>query len=279
MAARGALGIFQTPYTLLKVKKVKVKSCLTLCNPVGCSPPGSSVHGILQARILEWVAIFFSRPSSQPRDRTQVSRIAGRRFNLWATITAHIMEQPLQLLTRNLINYLCPFVAVWITGLRSPTWPSSNPSLSLKNSLLCPHMKTFLKLPLHPCWDPVPLIQQNLTWSQWNIQIQQVVSGRSWTCLFQLLGNSTIYHMQFFAFTLSWRRAPWPCSLWTLTQHFSRNFNRIFWCCISSAAYTGSPSGPYAPRFCVPIVTSLLLDNDKHWSDAHPINAKILVFR
>ena len=54
----------------------------TLCNPVDCSLPGSSVHGILQARILEWVAISFSRGFSQPRDRTQVSRIAGRRFNL-----------------------------------------------------------------------------------------------------------------------------------------------------------------------------------------------------
>ena len=61
------------------------QSCPTLCNPVDCSPPGSSIHGILQARILEWVAIAFSRGSSQPRDWTQVSRIAGRRFNLWAT--------------------------------------------------------------------------------------------------------------------------------------------------------------------------------------------------
>ena len=43
------------------------QSCLTLCNPMGCSPPGSSVRGIFQARILEWVAIF-SRGSSQPRD-------------------------------------------------------------------------------------------------------------------------------------------------------------------------------------------------------------------
>ena len=50
-----------------------------------CSPPGSSVHGILQARILEWVAISFSRGSSQSRDRTRVSCIAGRRFILWAT--------------------------------------------------------------------------------------------------------------------------------------------------------------------------------------------------
>ena len=61
------------------------QSCPTLCDPVDCSPPGSSIHGILQARILEWVAISFSRGSSQPRDRTHVSRIAGRHVNLWAT--------------------------------------------------------------------------------------------------------------------------------------------------------------------------------------------------
>ena len=46
------------------------QSCPSLCNPVDCSPPGSSVHEILQARILEWVAISFSRGASQPRDRT-----------------------------------------------------------------------------------------------------------------------------------------------------------------------------------------------------------------
>ena len=61
------------------------QSCPTPCGPVDCSPPGSSLHGILQARILEWVAISFSRGSSQPRDRTQVSCIASRCFNLWAT--------------------------------------------------------------------------------------------------------------------------------------------------------------------------------------------------
>ena len=49
----------------------------TLCDPMDCSPPGSSVHEIFQVRILEWVAISFSRGSSQPRDRTQVSCIAG----------------------------------------------------------------------------------------------------------------------------------------------------------------------------------------------------------
>ena len=56
-------------------------SCPTLCDPMDCSPPGFSVHGISQARILELVAVSFSRGSSQPRDQTQVSRIAGRHFN------------------------------------------------------------------------------------------------------------------------------------------------------------------------------------------------------
>ena len=51
--------------------------CMTLCDPMDCSPPGSSVHGILQARVLESVAVPFSRGSSQPRNQTQVSGIAG----------------------------------------------------------------------------------------------------------------------------------------------------------------------------------------------------------
>ena len=49
--------------------------CLTLCDPTDCGPPGSSVHGILQGRILEWIAISFSRESSQPRHRSFVSCI------------------------------------------------------------------------------------------------------------------------------------------------------------------------------------------------------------
>ena len=59
--------------------------CLALCHPTDCSPPGSSVHGILQARILEWVASPSSMGSSQSRDQTQVSCIAGRFFTIWAT--------------------------------------------------------------------------------------------------------------------------------------------------------------------------------------------------
>ena len=60
-------------------------SCLTFCNAMDCSMPGYCVHGILQARILEWIAIPFSRESFQPRDQTQVSYIAGRFFISWAT--------------------------------------------------------------------------------------------------------------------------------------------------------------------------------------------------
>ena len=61
-------------------KREVAQSCPTLCDPVD-----SSVHGTLQARILEWVASSFSRGSSRPRDRTQVSGTVGRGFNLWAT--------------------------------------------------------------------------------------------------------------------------------------------------------------------------------------------------
>ena len=59
--------------------------CPTLCDPMDCSPPGSSVHGIFQARVLEYGAISFSRGSSQPRDQTRVSHTAGRCFTMWIT--------------------------------------------------------------------------------------------------------------------------------------------------------------------------------------------------
>ena len=65
------------------------QSCQNLCHPMGYSLPGSSVHGIFQATVLEWFAISFSRGSSRPRDWTQVSRIVSRRFTAWATRKAH----------------------------------------------------------------------------------------------------------------------------------------------------------------------------------------------
>ena len=78
----GTLWRHKLPYIfmclILKRKVLVAQLCSTLCDPTDYSPPGSSVHGILQARILEWVAISFSKGSSQPGDQTQVSYI-GRR--------------------------------------------------------------------------------------------------------------------------------------------------------------------------------------------------------
>ena len=66
----------------LKVKVLVPQSCPTLGDPTDCSPPGSSVHEILQARTLEWVAMPSSRGSSPPRDQTQVCRVAGGFFTV-----------------------------------------------------------------------------------------------------------------------------------------------------------------------------------------------------
>ena len=76
-----------------------------------CSPPGSSVHEILQARILEWIAISFSRGSSQPRDRTEVSRIAGRFFTIWAMREApkYYVGSPIIFLANNYHKNYCTF--------------------------------------------------------------------------------------------------------------------------------------------------------------------------
>ena len=74
---------------------------------------GSSIHGNFQASVLEWVAISFSRGSSQARDQTQVSHIAGRRFTLWATRSANNLKD------------ICKWYGLcrkWILRLTSKTW-------------------------------------------------------------------------------------------------------------------------------------------------------------
>ena len=85
------------------------QSCPTLCDPMDCSLPGFSFHAIFQARVPEWIAISFSRGASRPRDRTQVSHIAGRHFTLWkgnhqrSLITTLVQNKsPLQL--QNQVN-------------------------------------------------------------------------------------------------------------------------------------------------------------------------------
>ena len=77
-----SMSVFSVGPWVSEVSEV-TQSCLTLCDPVDCSPPDSYILGILQARILEWAAISFSRGSSWPRDWTQVSCITGRCFTVW----------------------------------------------------------------------------------------------------------------------------------------------------------------------------------------------------
>ena len=74
-----------TTNSLLELKVLAAQSWMTLCDPMSCDLPGPFVHGILQARILEWVAILFSRGSSWSRDQTWLSWIAGRFLTIWAT--------------------------------------------------------------------------------------------------------------------------------------------------------------------------------------------------
>ena len=81
--------------------------CPILCDPMDCSLSGSSVHGIFQARVLEWIAISFSRGSSWPRNRTRVSCIAGRRFTVWAKVFS---------------KYLLPIYSLLLCLLNSIIW-------------------------------------------------------------------------------------------------------------------------------------------------------------
>ena len=98
------------------------QSCPTLCNPMDYSLPGSSVHGIFQARVLEWVAISFSRVSSWPKDQIQVSRIAGRRFNLWATREAKVYLNTSYLLPNS--KELSQYTKAIVIEMRTPYWVS-----------------------------------------------------------------------------------------------------------------------------------------------------------
>ena len=91
----------QVLYKSFKVKVVVTQLCLTLCDPMDCSLPGFTVHGLLQARILEWVATPFCRGSPQPRGRTGVSCVAGRFFTIWAT------RRPTRMSTTSFLRKLC----------------------------------------------------------------------------------------------------------------------------------------------------------------------------
>ena len=98
-----SLGILQWIYLSI----LSSQSCLTLCDPMDCSLPGSSVHGILQARILKWIAIPFSRGSSRPRDWIHVSWMAGRFFTIWANRETGYSPKELINLRIGIQRYFC----------------------------------------------------------------------------------------------------------------------------------------------------------------------------
>ena len=157
---------------------VKVaQSCLTLCNPMNCSPPSSSVHGILQARRLEWAAIPFFSTSSQFRDWTRVSCIAGRFFTVWATKK---LPSPLQ-------------------DLISQTLSSPLPGLA-------PSGAPFLGLPARPSRNQAPCLPAAavLCLLHPNAPLREPPSEN---CLMWGLG-----HLQRYALNLTWafRAAPYP---------------------------------------------------------------------
>ena len=135
----------------MKEKKAKVSAsqwCPTVWDSTDCSQSGSSVHGILQARILDWVAILFSRGSSWPRDRTQVAYAAGRFFTIWTTREAphdHLWKSESTVSTSRSpwFSLLCPAQS---RGTQAPASAEGG-----KRSLLQPHVGTvFLGTHEHP---------------------------------------------------------------------------------------------------------------------------------
>ena len=116
------------------------QSYLTLCDPMDCSLPDAYVHGILQARILEWVAISFSRGTSKPRDWTRVSCIIGRFFMVWATWEACWKK------VKVLVTQLCPTLDIHLFIHSLDTSNSCEPSTKPEkvNNNLCNALSYFL---------------------------------------------------------------------------------------------------------------------------------------
>ena len=97
---------------IIQFSSIQLQSHVWLCDPMDHSPPGSFVHGTLQARILEQVTIPFSRGSSPPRNRTKVSCIAGRFFTIWTTRKAQYIGDShlfFHMLVEKTVHFSWPF--------------------------------------------------------------------------------------------------------------------------------------------------------------------------
>ena len=120
------------------------QSCLTLFDPRDYSPPGSSVHGILQARILEWVVISFSRGSSWPRDRTWVSCIGRWIHYHWFTREAQLQEHACLIFQFSFCRKSwAGLTAILSFCLRSP-WTFRKLGQAVRKEVLDFHMRTYV---------------------------------------------------------------------------------------------------------------------------------------
>ena len=145
-------------FTMLCVCAKSLQSCTTLCSTMDCSLPCSSVHGILQVRILEWVAMPSSRGSSQSRDGTQVSCIAGVFFTIWATREAHsgiVLNYYTRLFFMACFNY---FVHACTCNLKSILYPGKKVKVKVKVAQSCPTLCN--PTDCSPPGSPVPEILQ-----------------------------------------------------------------------------------------------------------------------
>ena len=127
------------------------QSYLTLCDPMNCGLPGSSIHGIFQARILEWVSICFSRRSFRPRNWTWVSHIVGRRFTVWA---------PGKLLLLNPTSSSpAPLPSLSVNPI---VWDRDNPSVASHHAPMLICLKNPSEFPSQPQYPISPKHQQGL---------------------------------------------------------------------------------------------------------------------
>ena len=168
---------------------VVAQPCPTLCDPKDCSLPGSSVHGILRARILGWVAIPFSRGSSQPRDQTWVSCIADRCFIIWATREAHLTLLPGNCsgsvgtpdpgwANQNLPWDCCPFTEK--LGQREWEWCWWGP-------LFLPYMVCLQKV--------VSTTSRNERWTEWEVWCPNLLLQFFWVTLIAFLAPWALKHL------------------------------------------------------------------------------------
>ena len=218
-------GVKISFYAGCAVLRLVAQSCLNLYNPMDRSPPGSSVHGYSPCKTLEWIAMPSSRRSSQPRDRSQVSHIAGD--SLPAELPGKPQFPP-QFTSVQLLSRVWLFATPWITARQaSLSITNSRRSLrlaSIKSVMPSSHPSSVV--PFSSCPQSLPAsesfpMSQLFTWGGQNIGVSalssflpkntQVWSPLGWTGwislqskgLSRVFSNTTVQKHQFFSTQLS----------------------------------------------------------------------------